>query len=117
MYAIFATTSLALCRPGATLTVFTTVNALWLRLLPVAGADRIVTLVAEVGDTDPAYSLISKGRRLGRCSKPSPDRARRAAHSPCLESDGSFLRLRAELEVTGVTPGYFRLFGLTIRGR
>src|SRR4030095_6196251 len=43
----FSTVSLALA-VGATLAVFTVVNALWLRPLPYPEPDRLVTLVYEV---------------------------------------------------------------------
>jgi hypothetical protein len=54
-YVAFGTVSLALT-VGATLAVFTVVNALWLRPLPYPEADRLVTLVYDVAtDLDPAF--------------------------------------------------------------
>jgi hypothetical protein len=53
-YAALAVTSLALA-VGATLTVFTVVNALWLTPMGIAEPDRLVMLVDErPGDVDAA---------------------------------------------------------------
>src|SRR4029077_7042269 len=57
-YVAFATVSLALA-VGATLAVFTVVNALWLRPLPFPEPGRLVTLVYDTPtDVDPAFSAI-----------------------------------------------------------
>lgn len=54
-YVAFGTVSLALA-VGATVAVFTVVNALWLRALPYPEPDRLVTLVYDVAtDLDPAF--------------------------------------------------------------
>ena len=58
-YVTFASASLARC-VSATLTVFTFVNALWLRPLPFPDAERIVTIVADAGDTDVAYGTFDR---------------------------------------------------------
>jgi hypothetical protein len=64
-YVVFGTVSLALA-VGATLAVFTVVNALWLRLLPYPEPDRLVTLVYDVAtDLDPAFVGIETGTPHG----------------------------------------------------
>src|SRR5687768_6958112 len=117
-YVAFGTLSLALA-VGATLAVFTVVNALWLRPLPYPGAERLVTLVYEVAtDLDPAFVGIET-RYSARWS------AFEAVAGQVVASgmNGGFaphLVLDAvghEVETLAVTSGYFSLFSQSIRGR
>src|SRR5688500_12835657 len=117
-YVAFGTLSLALA-VGATLAVFTVVNALWLRPLPYPGAERLVTLVYEVAtDLDPAFVGIET-RYSARWS------AFEAVAGQVVASgmNGGFAPhlvlddVGHEVETLAVTSGYFSLFGQSIRGR
>jgi hypothetical protein len=112
-YFTFATTTLAVA-VGVNLVVFTVVNALWLRPLPFPAPDRVVTITSHVYITLDAPAL----RRV----RPQPFEA--VAGQVITADDyglGSLLpRLvlnGRDVETVGVTPEYFKLLGLAIRGR
>jgi predicted permease len=114
-YVAFATTSLALA-VGATLTVFTIVNALWLQPLPFPDADRLVTLVAESGDTDAPFVQVETFPRWKIFEAVAGQVVTSGAFAgltPHLVLD----EVGREVEMVAVTPQYFTLFGQSIRGR
>ncbi len=117
-YVAFATVSLALT-VGATLAVFTVVNALWLRPLPYPEADRLVTLVYDVAtDVDPAFVGIE-----GRYSAQWSAFESVAGQVTASGMSGGFAPhlvvedVGYEVETLAVTSRYFSLFGQSIRGR
>jgi predicted permease len=112
-YFIFATATLAFA-VGMNLIVFTIVNALWLRPLPFPDADRVVTVTSDVFSTPDAPALA----RL--CPRPFE-----AVAGQVMTDDDHYLgsllpRLALngrDVETVGVTPEYFRVLRLVIRGR
>jgi predicted permease len=112
-YAAFVTLSLSLS-VGATLAVFTVVNALWLRPLPFVEADRLVVLVGDGNDT--AFGGLELADRWRAF----------AAVAGQVVTSGSMEALRPrivlsalgrEIETIAVTSQYFRLLGVAVRGR
>jgi hypothetical protein len=108
-YFAFATTTLAVA-VGLNLVVFTVVNALWLRPLPVRNADRLVTVMHDAL----ALSLTPEWRAhfeavAGQVSTED--------FFAGLKPDLVFDSAGRQVETIGVTPEYFSLFGLTVRGR
>jgi predicted permease len=107
-YVALATFVLAVA-VGVNVLVFTVVNALWIRPLPYPDADRLVTLPRESTQSldQPRFRIFDgvAGQVL------TTDR--QAGLQPRLTVAG----IGRELEIIGVTPGYFDLFGLTVRGR
>jgi MacB-like periplasmic core domain len=116
-YVAFVTTSLALA-VGATLVVFTIVNALWLRSLPFPDHDRLVMLMSETTGSDESVTF-------GGLEAPDGWTAFEAVAGQVATSAG-FDSLRPHVlieqvggavETLGVTSQYFRLLGQPIRGR
>jgi predicted permease len=107
-YVAFASITLAVA-VGVNLVVFTVVNALWLRPLPFPEADRLVEI------TNSAYVTVDAPAL----------RVFEAVAGQVITSDSSaglrpqilFSPVTHDLETIGVTPGYFRLLGLAVRGR
>jgi predicted permease len=92
---------------GLNLIVFTFINALWLKPLPFRDADRLVTIL---------------GVTFGGFTARFWDRFAAVAGQVTTEGAGLQPQLRfagvgRDLETLGVTPGYFQLLGLAIRGR
>jgi predicted permease len=91
---------------GLNVAVFAVVNALWLRPVPVKDPDRVVIISASLsGRWVPPYVATFESV------------AAQVATDRGLEPDLRFADAPRPLEVMGVTSGYFRLFGLQIRGR
>ena len=117
-YVAFATGSLALT-VGATLAVFTVVNALWLRPLPYPEPDRLVTLVYDVAtDLDPAFSGIetrysARWSAFESVAGQVVSSGSMGGFAPHLVVDD----VGHEVETLAVTSRYFSLFGQSIRGR
>jgi putative ABC transport system permease protein len=116
-FVAFATASLALA-VGATLTVFTVVNALWLRPLPYPEPDRLVTLVYDAGSEDPAYYGIdtSYSARWAPFESVAGQVVTSGWHAdvalPLVIDE-----VGHEVETLAVTAKYFSLFSQSIRGR
>jgi len=110
-YFAFATATLAVA-VGINLIVFTIVNALWLRPLPFKDADRLVAITGR------PYAGFS-----GRVFQPFEAVAGQAVFNDSRELASNlrpqlaFDHVARELETVGVTPGFFPLLGLHIRGR
>jgi len=95
---------------GINLLVFTVVNALWIRPLPFPEPERVVTILKQLGiplTLDIPQLKIFEGGIAGQ-----------------VETSDYFAGLRPQIEIAGqvpetlgVTSGYFRVLGLTIRGR
>lgn len=97
---------------GVNLVVFTVVNALWLRPLPVRDADHVVALPASALTTLESPGLdIFRGAVAGQVI--TDDRF----GSQFLQPHIRFDHIARDLETLSVTSGYFRLFGLNILGR
>jgi predicted permease len=107
-YFAFATTTLAVA-VGVNLIVFTVVNALWLRPLPFPDADRLVTFTG--------FAFVGLGSELLKPFEAVAGQVmtddRESGFRPQIEFDD----VSRELETLGVTPDYFKVLGLTIRGR
>jgi predicted permease len=109
-YFALATSTLAVA-VGVNLIVFTAVNALWLRPLPFRNPDRVVT-------------ILGGGLGYTRFDGPVFRSFETVAGQVVTDDFLSGLRpqikfdqIGRDLETLGVTPGYFRLFGLAIHGR
>lgn len=117
-YVAFGTVSLALA-VGATLAVFTVVNALWLRPLPYPEPERLVTLVYDVAtDLDPAFIGIetrysARWSAFESIAGQVASSGRNGGFAPHLVVD----EVGHEVETLAVTSRYFALFGQSIRGR
>jgi predicted permease len=92
---------------GINLLVFTVVNALWIRPLPFPEPERVVTILNELGGSIKAAARIFEGGAAGQVMTTDTNAG-----------------LRPQIEIAGqvpetlcVTSGYFRVLGLTIRGR
>lgn len=97
---------------GINLFVFTVVNALWIRPLPFAQPDRVVTVLAEsagVGTLDSPELKIFEGGVAGQFVTTDTFDALR----PRIQLAGDS-RIP---EALGVTSGYFKVLGVPIRGR
>ena len=97
---------------GVNLVVFTVVNALWLRPLPFADSERLVTLPgAAFSGLDKLRQAFGEGAVAGQGI--TDDRFESQSLEPRIRFDS----VARDLETIAVTPDYFPLFGLTIRGR
>jgi predicted permease len=114
-YVAFATITLA-SAAGINLIVFTIVNALWLRPLPFPNAERLVVIASgSDGPGDAAFVNLSS---------PAWQTFDAVAGQVITSDSESGLRPRIQfdgvsraLETLGVTPEYFPLFELDVRGR
>ena len=106
-YAVMSTFVLAVS-VGINLLVFTVVNALWIRPLPFPEPERVVTILQEMPWTsvDSPRLRIFEGGVAGQVETTGYD----AGLRPQIEIAGQVP------ETLGVTSGYFRVLGLTIRG-
>jgi predicted permease len=96
---------------GVNLVVFTIVNALWLRPLPIRDADRFVYADHNFGEVEdvrfgPKILRPFQGAFAGQVDES------KLGLTPVITVQG-----RPIAEVAGITPGFFGLFGLTVRGR
>ena len=109
-YVAMATCVLAVA-VGVNLLVFTVVNALWIRPLPFPEPERLVTIPSSqsVVNFDQPRLEIFEGGVAGQVNTTD----RNLGLRPRIE----IADVGRDLETLGVTSGYFRLFGLTIRGR
>ena len=106
---------------GSTLTVFSVVNALWLRPLPLPNPDRLVMLVSNQGG-GPGNNSAFFGVESYATATWSifDDVAGQVVSSGQLAGLRPRVMLAAvghEVETVGVTSRYFGLLGLPIRGR
>jgi predicted permease len=110
-YFIFATATVALA-VGINLAVFTLVNALWLRPLPFPEPDRLVALPnGAFSRIDVPPLAVFGGRVAGQVLTDD------LFDLQFLKPRITFERIGRDLEILAVTPGYFPLFGLVVRGR
>lgn len=110
-YAVMATSALAIS-VGVNLLVFTVVNALWIRPLPFPEPGRVVTILDNsLGDIslDVPRLRIFEGGVAGQVITSDIFEALR----PRIR----FADPGQNIEALGVTPSYFSLLGLAIRGR
>jgi putative ABC transport system permease protein len=118
-YVVLASALLALAA-GVTVTVFTIVNALWLKPLGVRDADRVVVLMADTAANAAGESWV-----FGELEGASGWEAFEAVAGQVVTT-AEFSEFRRgvaidqvgrELETAGVTSQYFRVLGQQIRGR
>jgi predicted permease len=96
---------------GVNLVVFTVVNALWLRPLPIRDADRFVYADVNFGDVENVRFGPKILRPFQGAFAAQVDESKLGL-TPVITAQG-----RPIAEVAGITPGFFGLFGLTVRGR
>jgi putative ABC transport system permease protein len=116
-YVALSMTSLALA-VGATLAVFTVVNALWLRPVPFADPDRLVMLMSDGAGSDESMWFV--GLEVPGRWTAFEAVAGQVVTSGTLSSllpHVLFEQVGHDVETLGVTSQYFRLFGQSIRGR
>jgi predicted permease len=114
-YVALSTGTLAVA-VGITIVVFTVVNALWLKPLPFSGAERMVVVARSgPGSQDAAFFNIEgpAWRVFEAAAGQVVTSGHEAGLQPRIDLDG----VDRQVETLGVTSGYFRLFGLPIRGR
>ena len=114
-YFAFATTTAAVA-VGVNLVVFTVVNALWLRPLPFPDADRLVTVMPPfIGFTtlDGAFLTNTRPHPFDALAGQvlSDDERGEGNPVPRLAINGQ------AVETIGVTPEYFLVLGVPVRGR
>jgi predicted permease len=104
-----ASTGVLAVAVGANLLVFTIVNALWIRPLPFPEPNRVVTIprVRAVSIDQPAFRIF-EGGIAGQVD--TTDTAEGLTPRIAFAAAGP-------LETLGVTPGYFHVLRLPIRGR
>ncbi|HUF47670.1 MAG TPA: ABC transporter permease [Vicinamibacterales bacterium] len=108
-YVAMATFVLAVA-VGVNLVVFTVVNALWIRPLPIAEPGRVVTIPSAVTRSlEQVRDHVFEGGVAGQVMTAD----QYGGLTPEIELPDAGRRL----ETLGVTPSYFKLFGLPIRGR
>jgi predicted permease len=106
---------------GVNLFVFTVVNALWLRPLPLPESSRVVTVPQDTfslrpedaveGPTSPLFAVFGGG--VAEQVDTGGWKGWFEALRPQIEIAG----VTSDLETVGVTPRYFSVLGLSIRGR
>jgi putative ABC transport system permease protein len=106
-YVIGATATLAVAI-GINLLVFTIVNALWLRPLPFADADRLVAIPSHAWVRLTSPRLRQFEAVAGQVAMQGD-----ARHRPEIGMPG----VSRSIETLAVTPEYFGFFGLPVRGR
>jgi predicted permease len=108
-YVAMATFVLAVA-VGVNLVVFTVVNALWIRPLPFPEPERVVTIPSAVTRSlEELRDQFFEGGVAGQVMT--------ADRYGGLRPEIELANVGRRLEILGVTPGYFKLFRLPIRGR
>lgn len=97
---------------GINLLVFAIVNALWIRPLPVFEPDRVVTIL-QWGST--VTSLESP--RLKIFDGPVAGQVVTTGFNEAFKPRIAFPDVAEPLETLGVTPQYFTVLGVSVRGR
>ena len=119
-YSFWAVATLAFTC-GATLSILTVVDALWYSTVPAANVSQLVMLVSDARDTDSHESAT-----FGDLDSDDSAWTAFAGAAGQVVTSGPFAGFKpsiqfrvdpGEREVLAVTSQYFRLFGLSIRGR
>lgn len=110
-YLLLVSGALALST-GVTLLVFSVVNALWLRPLPVVDPARVVTIL-QWGSTVTSLNASTLEVFDGPVAGQVVTTGFHAAFSPRI----TFPEVAEPLETLGVTPLYFTVLGVPVRGR
>jgi predicted permease len=97
---------------GVNLVVFTIVNALWLRPLPVRDADRFVFCADDHFGDDEDSSFVPPILAPFQGAFAAQVDESKLGLAPVLTVQG-----RPIAEIAGITSGFFRLFDLRVRGR
>lgn len=109
-YLVFSTTTIA-ASVGVNLIVFTIVNALWLRPLPVSEPDRLVVITGYYFENLEAPVLKAFRDVAGQCVLDG------SVDALPLHPRLAVAQVPNRLETLCVTPEYFKIFGVPIRGR
>lgn len=97
---------------GINLLVFSIVNALWLRPLPVVDSARVVTILQS------ASTVTSlKAARLQVFDGPVAGQVVTTDFNEAFKPRIGFPQVAGPLETLGVTPLYFTVLGVPVRGR
>ena len=117
-YFAFASISLTLS-VGATLAVFTVVNALWLRPMPFHDVDRLVFIVgdAKSGSADTTFFDSVETSTAWTAFESVAGQVVTTGYLGPLNPRVEFENARGEVETLGVTSRYFSVLGISIRGR
>jgi hypothetical protein len=109
---------------SANLIVFTIVNALWLRPRPVHDPDRVVMVMGDAmagGSTESfffaEFGLQTQVRDVTAAFELVAGQVMTSGSNAVLAPRVIFQAAARPLETIGVTSEYFRVLGLTIRGR
>jgi predicted permease len=97
---------------GINLLVFSVVNALWLRPMPVIDPDRVVTIIqsrSTFTSLDAPALKVFDGPIAGQVVTTGLYEA--------FQPRITFPQVAASLETIGVTPFYFAVLGVSVRGR
>ena len=115
-YVAFATATLTVA-VGVNLIVFTIVDALWLKPLPFQNSDRLVTITTDDAGPGEPLAFVSLEPSTWRAFDAVAGQVISTGHDTGLRTRVAFSGVGRDLETIGVTPQYFALFGLKIRGR
>jgi hypothetical protein len=110
-YLSLATAILSLAM-GVNMLVLAIVNALWLRPLPVAEPERVVTILqsrSTVASLDSPYLSVFDGPVAGQVVT--------TGFNEAFRPQIFFPQIGGPLEVLGVSPRYFDVLGVPLRGR
>jgi len=108
---------------GANLVVLTIVNALWLRPRPVTDPDRVVMITGEPGATGSTMTVMfnetglrNQTRDVGAFESVA-GQVMTSGRNEVLTPRIAFEAVSRPVETIAVTPEYFHVLGLAIRGR
>ena len=116
VYALLTIGSLALA-VGATLTVGTVVNALWLKQPALPDRDRLVTIVSDSGGSIDAVFGYLETKVGWTAFDAMAGQVVTSGIFASLRPQLQFEQVGREVETVGVTSRYFQLLGQAIRGR
>ena len=115
-YILFATSTMAVS-VGVNMVVFTIVNALWLRPVPYRNPERLVAITANEGGEGEGVAFVGVDQPIWGTFEAVAGQVITSGNVAGLLPRIALTNVGRNLETVGVTPGYFHLLGLTIRGR
>jgi predicted permease len=102
---------------GVNLIVFTIVDALWLKPLPFRHPDRLVSITTDDAGPGEGIAFVRLDPATWRPFEAVAGQVITTGHSRGLQPHIVFGGIGRRIEAIGVTPEYFGLFGLSVRGR
>jgi hypothetical protein len=120
---LLLTTATLVLAVGANLLVFTIINALWLRPRPVHEPDRLVMVMGDPGATGSMESFFFGEEGLQRWVRAAPafelvaGQVMTSGSNVVLTPRVAFRDATGNAETIGVTPEYFKVLGVPVRGR